>query len=78
VRLLLLGEEVDPSVCRSASVFPRISYEERLKSIQDGRGRTEAMNRPNMAPKPPPMMPAMTVLPRHDSIPICICTAVSP
>jgi hypothetical protein len=36
------------------------------------RGHTEAMNSPNMAPRPPPIMPAMTVLPRQDSMPTCI------
>jgi hypothetical protein len=39
--------------------------------------RTEAMNRPNMAPRPPPMTPAIIVLPRQDSMPICIYAGVS-
>jgi hypothetical protein len=30
------------------------------------------MNSPNIAPNPPPIMPAMTVLPRQDSMPTCI------
>jgi hypothetical protein len=30
------------------------------------------MNKPNMAPRPPPITPAMTVFPIHDSMPICI------
>lgn len=30
------------------------------------------MKSPNMAPRPPPMTPAITVLPTQDSIPICI------
>lgn len=35
------------------------------------------MKSPNMAPRPPPMTPAITVLPRQDSMPICICAVVS-
>jgi hypothetical protein len=38
---------------------------------------TEAMKSPNMAPRPPPMTPAMTVLPIQDSMPICIYMDVS-
>lgn len=34
--------------------------------------RTEDMKRPNMAPRPPPMTPAMTVLPAQLSIAPCI------
>jgi hypothetical protein len=41
------------------------------EAMEKGRP-TEAMKRPNMAPRPPPITPAMTVLPRHDSMPICI------
>jgi hypothetical protein len=35
--------------------------------------RMLAMKRPNMAPRPPPMTPAMTVLPTQDSIDAWIC-----
>lgn len=44
--------------------------------VVPGEKRTEAMNNPNIAPRPPPITPAMTVLPRHDSMPICIYTLV--
>lgn len=35
--------------------------------------RIDAMKRPNMAPRPPPMTPAMTVLPTQDSMDAWIC-----
>jgi hypothetical protein len=40
-------------------------------------GRTDAMNKPNMAPRPPPITPAIIVLPKQDSMPICIYLFVS-
>lgn len=38
---------------------------------------TDDMNSPNMAPRPPPMTPAMTVFPAQLSIEACICPLVS-
>ncbi len=39
--------------------------------------RIEAMKRPNIAPRPPPMTPAMTVLPTQDSMDAWIWDHVS-
>lgn len=37
---------------------------------------TEAIKSPNIAPKPPPMTPAITVLPMQDSMPICMAFTI--
>lgn len=59
----------------SLAIIPRPSIS-LYREGEEKKGLTEAINNPNMAPNPPPITPAIAVLPKQLSMPICIALTI--